>query len=133
MAVCLLTLAASACAGPQTGRSASLGQQVTLAIGQEVTFVGEPLRIAFVEVASDSRCPTGATCVWQGEASCRLTITFQDSKNSMIVTQSGLTDTPATATFNSYDIQFRVQPYPELAKQIKKSDYRLELTVRKKA
>ena len=129
----LLLLPSLACSNPTTGRAVALGEPVTMAIGQKVSFAREPLSIAFVEVVSDSRCPSGATCVWQGEASCRLSITFRDSSNSLIVTQPGLTETPATTDFDQYQIQYRLRPYPALDKQIKPGDYRLELTVRRKA
>ncbi len=41
--------------------SASLGQSVTLRPGQSVYIKGEDLKIEFIRVTGDSRCPTGAT------------------------------------------------------------------------
>jgi hypothetical protein len=126
----LLMLAASACAG-SPAMSAALGEQVNLAIGQTVAIVGEPLRITFVEVAGDSRCPRGATCVWQGEAICRLKMNLHGSETTVIVKEPGLTEAPGAADFNNYAIQFRLRPYPEVGKETKPGDYRLELTVRR--
>jgi hypothetical protein len=126
----LTILAVSACAGPQPERG-SFGEPVTLAIGQEVAYAGEPLRITFVEVISDSRCPSGAQCVWQGEAACRLSISFQGAGNTMMVTQPGLTETPARANFADYTIDFCLRPYPQVGQQIKRGNYRLVLTVGK--
>ena len=83
--------------------SAALGEQVNLAIGQTVAMVGEPLRITFVEVAGDSRCPRGATCVWQGEAICRLKMNLHGSETTVIVKEPGLTEAPGVADFNNYD------------------------------
>ncbi|OGO37513.1 MAG: hypothetical protein A2147_03105 [Chloroflexi bacterium RBG_16_57_8] len=59
-------------------------------------------------------------------------ITFRESPFTKVLTQPGLTKEPATAEFNQYEIAFDVLPYPEVEKQIQKSDYRLEMTVSKK-
>ena len=48
----------SSCSGDV---SASLGQTVTLRPGQTVSINGENLKITFVGVTEDSRCPIGAT------------------------------------------------------------------------
>jgi hypothetical protein len=127
----VLTLAVSACATPPPGKSVALGEQVNLAIGQTVTMVGESLRITFVEVTGDSRCPRGATCVWQGEAICRLKMVFQGSETTVTVKEPGLTEAPGVADFDNYAIQFRLRPYPDVGKETKPGDYRLELTVRR--
>jgi hypothetical protein len=126
----LVLLVFPACSGPAQ-ISVPPGQSVNLALGHEAVITGEPLIIRFAEVISDSRCPTGATCIWQGQVSARLDITYQDNKTSMVLTQPGLTSEPAMADFNDYQFQFEVQPYPEVGKQISKGDYRLELTVSK--
>jgi hypothetical protein len=41
--------------------SATMGQSITLHPSQVVTINGEDLKIEFVSVTEDSRCPTGAT------------------------------------------------------------------------
>jgi hypothetical protein len=130
-AIVLALLVFPACAGP-TQISVSLGQSVNLALGHEVVITGEPLRIRFAEVLDDSRCPTGATCIWQGQVSARLDITYQNTKTSMVVTQPGLTTDLSMADFNDYQFQFQVQPYPDVGKQIGKNEYRLQLIVDKR-
>jgi len=109
-----------------------LGQHSSLAIGQRASIKGEELKIEFVEVVADSRCPTGATCVWQGEVTCLVGITYFESLNRKALTQPGLTGEPSQTDFKDYEIAFNVEPYPVVGKEIKDSDYRLQLTVDKK-
>jgi hypothetical protein len=126
-------LIASGCSQP--GQiTANLGQDVSIAVGQTVSLNGndESLKIKFTEVVSDSRCATGVECIWQGEVSCRLEITYRNVTNTKIITQPGLTSGPTSAEFNGYNLKFQVQPYPEAGKEIKNSEYRLQLTVDKK-
>lgn len=46
------------------------GQPFDLAVGADATVGG--LRIGFTEVPSDSRCPLGAWCFWEGDAATSL-------------------------------------------------------------
>lgn len=55
----LLVLAG--CAGASGRTTVPLGQRVTLAPGQSGDISGENLRLTFLNVVTDSRCPTGAT------------------------------------------------------------------------
>lgn len=108
---------------------ADLGQQFYLAAGQSASIQGEKLTIKFIEVTGDSRCPEGATCIWQGEAKCLVEITYLESLNRITLTQPGLTKEPSKVDFRDYEIEFNVGPYPEVGKQIPAEDYRLQLTV----
>ena len=111
--------------------SAELGQQIELQPGQSLVIQDEPIKVKFIEVDSDSRCPTGATCVWQGEVTCILEITYLDESYTKTITQSGLTEQFSADTFQEYIINFNVEPYPELDKEIKDDEYRLLITINK--
>src|SRR6185312_15051394 len=45
-----------------------LGREFKLKAGRQVTVKGTKLRIRFVAVENDSRCPSDVTCVWAGNA-----------------------------------------------------------------
>ncbi len=124
------SLSLSAC-GSAAQSGVRLGQESTLSIGQELTIKNEPLKIKFVDILTDSRCPTGATCVWQGEVTARLDLSFQGTTTSANATQPGLTEEPSSVKFQGYSLKFRIQPYPEVTKQIGKQEYRLLLSVSK--
>jgi len=127
--VAILLLAS--CVQQPSETSAALGQKVSLVPGQAASIQGEGLKIRFLEITADSRCPTGVTCIWAGEVSSLVEIDFRDSTLSRVLTAPG--SSPGKADFENYEIVFEVQPYPEAGKQIGKEDYRLSLEVNKKA
>jgi hypothetical protein len=71
-AVILSAVVLAACG--RDGWTASLDAPFQLAPGQSAVFKAEQLEVTFVELVSDSRCPTDTTCVWQGAATVRLAI-----------------------------------------------------------
>lgn len=109
---------------------ARLGEQFSLKIGQTATILNENMAITFKEVLTDSRCPTGVTCVWAGEVSCLTEIVKGGAINNVVLTQPGASD-PATENYDGYNIAFNVTPYPEAGKQIAPGDYRMILTIGK--
>ena len=129
-AIVLSVLVLPGCTKP-TGTEAGLGKEFTLSIGQSATVTAENLSVKFIEVVSDSRCPTGATCIWAGEASCLIEITYNVFTFSKTLTEPGLTEEPSVTNFENYDIQFNIQPYPAIGKQISEKDYRLQLLITK--
>lgn len=58
-------------AGPPSGAqqvAGPLGDTLALPFGVPLRVEGTPLRLTFRAVEEDSRCPTGVTCVWAGNA-----------------------------------------------------------------
>jgi hypothetical protein len=55
-----------------TGTAVRSGEVFRLREGESRRAAGALVR--FIEVASDSRCPQGVTCVWEGDADVRLTV-----------------------------------------------------------
>lgn len=129
----LSLLLAAACSPSPSPITSPLGKTVSLAPGRSVSLDGETLDIKFVEVINDSRCASGVTCIWQGEVSSRLEITYQGTVYTKVVTQPGLTSEPSSTEFNGYLFSFDVQPYPTAGTPIKDNEYRLQLTVDKKS
>ena len=56
--------------------TATLGQSFTLGVGQSAQLDEMPVRIKFLSVPEDSRCPTRVSCVWTGAASVEVRVTF---------------------------------------------------------
>lgn len=140
LSIVLPALALSACSpGSNTGTSTTavpdrvvLGQEFSLAMAQTVSVAEEDLAIKFVEVVSDSRCPSGVTCIWAGEVSSLVEFNKGNTgANRVVLTQSGSTDQTVRQVLEKYLVAFRVDPYPAAGKQIDKSEYRLVMTVTK--
>ena len=127
----LMLLLSFGCVGQAGEITANLGQEVELKIGQTVSIEGEQTKVNFVEVVNDSRCAKGATCIWQGEVTCIVEITYFESMHHKTLTQPGLTQEPSRDVFKEYSITFNVKPYPELEKDIKTNEYRLQLVIEK--
>jgi hypothetical protein len=126
--VLLLPFISPACTSENV--AASLGQQFTLPAGKSAVITGESLKIKFVEVTGDSRCPTGVQCIQAGDVKCLMLISYFDSQSSLVFTQLGGNDI-TTQDFNVYRITFKVEPYPQSGKQIKPEDYKMVMTVTK--
>ena len=125
----LVLIPLSGCTKPAVDE-VSLNAEFTLSVGQSVSVKGEDLTIKFVEVVSDSRCPTGATCIWAGEASSLIEITDSASTYRKVLTEPG-SSSPTKADFTGYEVMFNLLPYPVLGKETKAKDYLLQLTVSK--
>jgi len=125
----LVLIPLSGCTKPAVDE-VSLDKEFTISVGQSVSVKGENLTITFVEVVSDSRCPTGATCIWAGEASSLIEITDSASTYRKVLTEPG-SSSPTKADFTGYEVMFNLLPYPVLGKETKAKDYLLQLTVSK--
>lgn len=127
----LSLISIAGCVSQPKDISAELDEQVELRPGQVVTIDGDDITLKFIEVSGDSRCPNGATCVWEGEVTFILEITYQDELFTRTLKQPGLTSLMSSDIFREYSIDFSVIPYPELDEKIEPEDYRLQLIVKK--
>ncbi len=114
----------SACqASPATAPShVEPGQEFTLAPGEAVVVDSPGLRVSFERVIEDSRCPTGAVCVWAGQVVAE------------VKTGDGAEPHPLrpgeSVTAGGYRVRLlRVEPYPTSPAAIAPSDYRATLAV----
>jgi hypothetical protein len=129
-----LVLIVTAMAGCSSPLQTALGSEFTLSVGQSAHFAYEAMYIKFVNVTEDSRCPKGVQCIQAGRVSCDVEITKVSTKrvvtkDRILLTQTGLTDSSGAYAYQSYTIIFDVLPYPEKGKQIAKGDYRLTMAM----
>jgi hypothetical protein len=134
-AVALSVYLASSCA-PGLAQRAGADQEATtakaLAPGDSVRIPGTDYVITFETVAEDSRCPTGAQCVWEGDAAVRIRIDAPRARASTYT----LHTSERFGRRIEHD-QVRVEltdltPYPSTARKTRPQDYRLTLQVRQK-
>ena len=109
----------------------SLDESIDIKYGESVLIPLEDLTIKFNEIISDSRCPEGVICFWQGTAKIELKI----SKGSEIQTDTIQTYIPEKIitigkSNNSYKFLLKnVYPYPKYNTAIDKKDYVITLNV----
>jgi hypothetical protein len=129
ISIILVSISSFSCSAPTTNE-VKLGQEFTLPFGQSARIAGENIKIKFVDVISDSRCPQGVTCIWAGEASSLIEITASDKAYSKVLTQSGHSENTQTG-FEQYLFTCSLLPYPQAGKETIKKDYHLQLLVSK--
>jgi hypothetical protein len=127
----LVAIASLLCVCLACGFKVKLGQEFSLSISQSAVIAGEDLEITFEEVSEDSRCPEGAVCVWEGRVVCFVKITEGEASCRIELAQPGLSDEYSQETYEGYKFTFKVEPYPEVDKEILNSEYRLLLTISK--
>ena len=99
----------------------------------------EGLRVTFINVLSDSRCPIHALCVWAGDAEVALRIKVGNQPAKTMTLHTNLkpkvlvipANPPGTVGIpKSYVISIAaLNPLPVAGKKTKPEDYRLKLNI----
>jgi hypothetical protein len=84
-------------------RSARLGQDFDLRIGETVAIAGEPLIVIFEQVVEDSRCPTDTTCIWAGRGVVR--VQLRTTTNAETLNLQTPSDATGEAVFQKYRLR----------------------------
>jgi len=104
-----------------------LGDPFEMKPDEVVTIEG--VRITFEGVAEDSRCPSGAQCVWAGDAAAALTLEKPPAaaQHRTLHTNGRF---ERQATIDTLVVRLDdVKPYPKIGATIAPADYRATLVV----
>lgn len=109
-----------ACSSAPAERKVTLGESFQMQPGEAVVIAGTKLK--FLAVESDSRCPEGVQCIWEGSALLRFAVgddarevTLDTSKRSVAIGPG------SQLVFEALD------PQPVEGKEIGQSSYRARL------
>ena len=92
----------------------------------------DDLVLHFKEVVSDSRCPEGVNCVWEGEVKIILAATTGNTNYELEMKRKGGQLENEISRTGTYDIYLlSVDPYPKEGETIKAEDYKLTLVVKR--
>jgi hypothetical protein len=120
----------SLCIAPAWGKGKKLSEQFVLKPGAEARVRDEGLKITFVAVTQDSRCPEGATCIWQGNA--RVHLMAAKSKDECVEFDLNMGVTPTEYEFDGYRVALvQLTPAPSIHGMPKAGDYEATLVVTK--
>lgn len=73
----------------------------------------DAISVRFDAVTSDSRCPSGVACVWEGSAGLRLTVTDREETEVYVVNSASTPSTPTWVRFMGWTIGYHdLRPYP---------------------
>ena len=109
---------------------AQTSQQLKLRVTAQKAVSGSKLKIKFVSVVEDSRCPEGTNCIWAGNAKVKIQVgktggemkTFELNSNSE----------PKSVSFEGYEIKLTgLEPHPKANVRINRNGYTATFTVAK--
>jgi hypothetical protein len=123
-----LSLAGAAChADSPVGPTVPPDRQFTLAPGQSASIEGTSLRVEFLRVSGDSRCPADAFCIQGGDAIVHVRVS--DSARAEYELHTG-DRSRAVARHAGFSIELvQLQPYPFSSRTIDPGAYRATLAV----
>ena len=126
LAVCLL--AATACDEKSpAGPTVPLNGPFTLGRGESAQVEGAGVRLQFVEVTGDSRCPADAVCIQGGDALVHLRVMNGGTSAYQLHTGDG---SRAAVTHQQLRIELvQLQPFPFSSRTIAPDEYRATFTV----
>ena len=109
----VLAIVAACDAGPNNPNAQQTGKdEFSVAYGRDVAVPGTAARLGFDQVKDESRCPSDAVCVWEGQVTLLLGVTIGDGPTvPQAVTLRGGVAAPVTIQGVTVTL-FRVDPYP---------------------
>jgi hypothetical protein len=109
----------------------SPSREFTLRPGQKVSLRGTKLKIRFVSVVEDSRCPKGVQCVWQGNAKGSFELSGIRRRSSVLRLNTGME--PKEAEYSGYTVRLvKLTPEPTSGERINPRKYVATLVVLKR-
>jgi hypothetical protein len=122
-----LFVAAGCHADRPAGPTVPTDRQFTLAPGQSASIQGTSLRLAFLRVSGDSRCPADAFCIQGGDALVHVRVSESTTAEYELHTGN---DVRGSVTHAGFSIELmQLQPYPFSSRTIDPSDYRATFAV----
>jgi len=121
-------LAASACdENSPVGPTVPLNERFTLARGQVARIDGAGLRLQFVEVTGDSRCPADVVCIQGGDALVHVRVI--DAATTAYELHTGDSSRAAVTHQQVRIALVQLQPFPFSSRTIAPDEYRATFAV----
>ena len=124
-----LGVAPGCAANPTEIKTARPGQAFTLRVGESASVQGASLVIQFLEVAGDSRCPKGAQCVWEGDATVRISVRRGTGPAEKQDLHTSSREPAAQAGAVHLVRLMRLEPQPVIDRAIQQAEYEATLEI----
>jgi hypothetical protein len=110
-----------------------LGREFKLRARHQVTLPREGLRIKFISVKEDSRCPADVKCVWAGNAAVRLEVSTRGrGSRTLTLNTNNSSSSVDENQYRGYKLKLvELSPYPRSDRKIAPGDYVATLLVSK--
>jgi hypothetical protein len=113
---------------------AELDKPFKLKVGQQAAIDSEKIAISFLNVTEDSRCPSDVVCIWQGQASIKISAEANGTDAGQFVLTIGGNEKPSATFGKYYSVKMSgLEPYPVSTNQTEPEDYVATLVVSKVA
>lgn len=120
---CAAAPAAAPGAAPVGAGPPPTGADVRLAVGQSIRVDAASFEVTFTGVAADSRCAKGETCIWEGSATVRLTVTGADGAREMELHTTARAG-PNVSAYGEWAIRLlALEPFPVAGREIAPDAY----------
>lgn len=98
-----------------------INTDISLYIGESAIIKNHGVKMKFVDVLEDSRCPSDVECLWEGTVSLLINIQYNgEDLGNFVLNSSNL----HKASFMGYYVKFKeLEPYPISTETIPKSSY----------
>jgi hypothetical protein len=103
-------------------------ERVTLGVGDSVAGEGRP-RVTFVRVVQDSRCPTGVTCVWEGDAVVEIEVRDASGAAEVVTLHANPRFAQEAEALGLRVRLERLTPHPAADAPVSPEAYRVELSL----
>jgi hypothetical protein len=111
------------------GPTVQLNERFTLAPGETAFVDGQGLRVQFVQVTGDSRCPADAVCIQGGDAIVRVRVVDEANTTAVHELHTGDSSRASVIVAGTRIELIDLQPYPFSSRTTAPGDYRATLTV----
>lgn len=116
---------------PYLPRAPALDTPIQLKVGEEAIFAEQDLSVRFLQIAEDSRCPTGAQCIWAGQVTASLKIGHggQSSEEAALTLRPGGEELATRELFGFCFTLLGVEPHPAVDVPVSPDTYTVALRV----
>ena len=128
----VVVISVASCAFSPVGPMPSQDPEIVLAPGASVRVTGTSLTVSFEAIVEDSRCPTGVTCVWEGDAAVGIRIDMPKASPSRYTlhTNSGFA---REAEQDGVLVRLvDVTPHPAADRKTQPDEYRVTLLIKRR-
>lgn len=107
------------------------GSLVSVQLHKEKSITGAGFKIKFVEMVEDSRCPTGTTCIWAGNAKVKIEV--HGGRGGTKTFELNSTTQPTVVNYSGFEIKLMsLTPKPAVNVRIDPDKYLASFEVAKK-
>jgi hypothetical protein len=117
------------CSGGPTGPTVLLDRAFTLAPGQTAVEEDTGLRILFLQVSGDSRCPADAVCITGGDALVHVRVSGGGVSSAEYELHTGDASRASLAHAGMTVTLIDLQPFPFSSRTIAQGEYRATFMV----